>query len=130
MYCILYQIGYSECFNRFWGPKSYHWTQFLFFCCVTCLNVSSIVDIAQVVDTFLGHWFDGGSGALHFHWMDATNSVQVDWVRWDYESCTKEMLINGDCIPFFDQDGILLTTGYGIILLIFMPMALMDLKVC
>jgi hypothetical protein len=91
--------------------------------------VSSLVDISQVVDTFVGHWIDGGSGALQFHWVDATGRLQVDWVRWDYMSCTEDMLVKGNCVPFFDQDGFLFTIGYGVILLIFLPMALMDLKV-
>jgi hypothetical protein len=125
---LLLQIGYSECFNRFWGSKSYHYTQILFFCCILCLNVSSIVDTAQVVDTVVGHLFSGGSGAIHFQWIDTTKRIDVAWVRWDYQSCTEEMLINGDCVPFFDQDGILFSVGYAVVLLIFMPMALMDLK--
>lgn len=130
LYAMVYfQIGYSECFSQFWGPKSYHYTQILFFLCITCLNVTSIVDIAQVVDTFLGHWISGGSGALQFQWIDSTILVQVDWVRWDYQSCSEEMLIQGDCVPFFEHEGMLLTVGYIIVLLIFMPMAMMNLKV-
>ena len=126
---IAFQIGYSECFNYFWGSKSYHYTQILFFACITCLNVSSIVDISQVVDTFAGHWISGGSGALQIQWIGATKRIRVEWVRWDYQGCSEGMLISGDCIPFYDEEGILLTVGYVIALLIFMPMSLMNLKV-
>jgi hypothetical protein len=93
------------------------------------LNVSSIVDVSQVVDTFLGHWYPGGSGGINFMWTKA-EGLDVQWVRWDYSDCSEEMLITGDCVPFSDEDGILFTVGYAIILMIFVPMALMDLKVC
>ena len=43
--------------------------------------------------------------------------------------CTEKMLLTGECVPFLDDDGILFTMGYAITLLIFLPMALMDLKV-
>jgi len=119
-------IGYSECFRKFWGPRSYIYTQVLFFCCITCLNVSSIVDTAQVVDTFFGHWVPNGSIAISFRLIN--NELRVRWVNWDYSSCSEEMLISGECVPFFDQEGILFTIGYAITLLIFLPMALMDLK--
>ncbi|OEU09963.1 hypothetical protein FRACYDRAFT_247571 [Fragilariopsis cylindrus CCMP1102] len=120
-------VGYSECFQQFWGPKSYFYTQVLFFCCVTCLNVSSIVDTAQVVDTFFGHWVPHGSSAVNFQWID--NKVDVRWINWDYSVCSEELLISGECVPFFDSEGgILLTIGYVVTVLVFLPMALMDLK--
>jgi len=119
-------ISYSECFRYFWGPKSYSFTQVLFYCCVTCLNVSSIVDTAQVVDTFFAHWVWTGSVALNFEWIN--NHVQVRWINWDYSGCDESMLSSGECVPFFDEEGILFTVGYAIIVLIFLPMAVMDLK--
>ncbi len=120
------KISYSECFRYFWGPKSYSFTQVLFYCCVTCLNVSSIVDTAQVVDTFFAHWVWTGSVALNFEWIN--NHVQVRWINWDYSGCDESMLSSGECVPFFDEEGILFTVGYAIIVLIFLPMAVMDLK--
>lgn len=119
-------IGYSECFRNFLGPKSYSFTQVLFFCCITCLNISSIVDTAEVVDTFFGHWVPTGSVAINFQWTD--NHLLVKWVNWDYSSCTTKMLTSGECVPFFDEGGFLFTIGYGITLLTFVPMAVMDLK--
>eukprot|EP00539_Tryblionella_compressa_P011125 CAMPEP_0178803704 /NCGR_PEP_ID=MMETSP0745-20121128/14633_1 /TAXON_ID=913974 /ORGANISM="Nitzschia punctata, Strain CCMP561" /LENGTH=535 /DNA_ID=CAMNT_0020462845 /DNA_START=145 /DNA_END=1752 /DNA_ORIENTATION=- len=121
-------IGFSECFRYFWGPRSFAYTQLLFFCCITCLNVSSIVDTAQVVDTFLGHWVKGGSGAINLVWDNDTERFQIRWLHWSYQECSEEMLITGECLPFLDDDGILFTLGYAITLLIFLPMALMDLK--
>lgn len=123
------EIEYSETFEAFWGHKSFIATQILFFLCISCLNISSIVDTAQVVDTFLGHWFPGGSAALYVYWEEGLNA---EFIRWDYHSCPREVLIAGDCVPFAD-DGDLghhLTIGYILCVLVFLPMALMDLKVC
>jgi len=119
-------IGYSECCRYFAGSNSYRITQVLFFLCVTCLNVSSIVDTAEVVDTFFGHWVSTGSIAINFRTDD--NKFLVRLVSWDYSGCSEEMLESGECVPFFDEEGFLLTVGYGITLLIFLPMALLDLK--
>jgi len=119
-------IGYSDCFRHFWGPTSYYITQILFFCCITCLNVSSIVDTAQVVDTIFGHWVATGSVAINFQWAD--KHLLVDWVHWDYSGCSETMLASGECIPFFEEEGILFTIGYGITILTFLPMAVLDLK--
>lgn len=121
------EIEYSETFEKFWGHKSFLLTQALFFCCVTCLNISSIIDTSQVVDTVLGHWVRGGSVALNLFW--ANGQINAEIVRWDYSSCPEEMLESGECIPFHEDQGWYCTLGYLITLLVFIPMALMDLKV-
>eukprot|EP00536_Pseudo-nitzschia_multiseries_P007076 jgi/Psemu1/194662/e_gw1.160.110.1 len=121
-----FDIGYSECFRKLWGLKSYKFTQVLFFLCVTCLNVSSIVDTAEVVDTFFGHWVPTGSMAVAFHLID--NRFHVRLTSWDYSSCSEEALVSGECVPYLGEKGVLLTVGYAITLLTFLPMALMDLK--
>jgi hypothetical protein len=86
-----------------------------------------MVDTAQVVDTFLGHWVHGGSSAIQFLWNDS--GLHCHFIKWSYEMCSEEMMITGECLPFLDDDGILLTMGYFITFMIFFPMALMDLKV-
>jgi len=98
----------------------------LFFLCVTCLNVSSIVDTAEVVDTFFGHWVVTGTMAINFQWID--NQLSVRLANWDYSNCSEESLIAGECVPYHGATGILLTSGYVVTLLTFLPMALMDLK--
>jgi hypothetical protein len=103
------------------------YTQVLFFFSITCLNVSSLVDTAEVVDTFLGHWVHGGSSALQFLWNNTGLHIHI--INWSYEMCSEEMMITGECVPFLDYDGVLLTMGYAITFMIFFPMALMDLKV-
>jgi hypothetical protein len=42
--------------------------------------------------------------------------------------CTHQELIDGLCLPFKNCDGILITTGNIITILIFLPLALLDLK--
>jgi len=121
------EIEYSETFEAFWGHKSFIGTQILFFLCISCLNISSIVDTSQVVDTFLGHWFPGGSAALYMYWDEGPHA---EFIRWSYHSCSQEILEAGDCVPFADDGdvGHHLTIGYAICVLVFLPMALMDLK--
>jgi len=70
--------------------------------------------------------------------------ITTDWssptiVYWDYSMCSQHDLKVGDCIPFgnidTDNDGItvggrriLLTAGKLVVTMVFMPLALMDLK--
>jgi hypothetical protein len=121
------QIEYSEVFRSFWGQKAFVYSQIAFYCCITCLNVSSIVDTAQVVDTFLGHWFPGGSGAINLKFKG--EKPTIEWIHWDYSSCPEEVLDAGDCNPFSDESGLIFSIGYMVILCVFFPMALCDLKV-
>ena len=117
------EIEFSEAFRAFWGTQWFYITEVIFFCCIICLNISSIVDTSQVVDTFLGHWWPfGGTAALQI-FSDSVNVVQ-----WDYSRCTQEDLEQGFCLPFRDTDGILVTAGNVIVTVIFLPLALMDLK--
>ena len=125
------EIDYSEAFKRFWGQKSFLATQVLFFFCVTCLNISSIVDTSQVVDTIFGHLLQGGSAALHLSWDNNNHNItNVGIVRWTYSQCSARALRHDKCIPFNHiHKGLYITLGYFISSLIFIPMALMDLKV-
>ena len=90
------------------------------------MNISSLVDTAEVIDTIFGHWVSTGSVAINFQIDD--NKFLVRLVNWDYSGCSENMLKSGECVPFFDEEGLLLTIGYGVTLLIFLPMAVMDLK--
>jgi hypothetical protein len=70
----------------------------------------------------------GGTGAIQFHDFE-DGFPQIDWVRWDYTVCSPEMMVDGDCVPFGADDGLIFSVGYIAVLFIFVPMALMDLKV-
>lgn len=116
------EIEYSEAFNIFWGRRWFVITQVLFFCCITCLNISSIVDTGQVVDTFLGHWWPfGGSLALKL------TSSSAEWVQWDYSLCSDVEIMEGSCVPFKGEEGVLVTAGSLITTVMFFPLAHMDL---
>jgi hypothetical protein len=132
------EVEYSEAFRYFWGEKWNYFTQLLFFACVTCLNVSSIVDTAHVVDTFLGHWFPLGSYAIRVHPSFSTTSTSsAAFENWKFSQCTNAQYSQGLCLPFLTvamegetpaQQGLLFTLGMLITTMIFLPMALMDLK--
>jgi hypothetical protein len=99
-------------------------TQISFFCCITCLNIASIVDTAQVVDQILSR-FRGG--AVAFEWRQGGWEI----IRWAAHNCSGERIQNGKCIPFeadHNNDTWLLTTGYLLSALMFLPMSLKNLK--
>lgn len=60
------EIEYSDTFRYYWGKKAFIFTHITFFCCITCLNIASIVDTAQVVDQMLSRKVKGGTMALSF----------------------------------------------------------------
>lgn len=122
------EVEFSQAFEHFWGRQWFLVTQVLFFCCITSLNISSIVDTAHVVDTFLGHWAPTGSVALK---VGLHLPPELEWTVWNYSVCSHDDLVKGDCLPFrdqADQDEILMTAGNLITSLVFLPLALMDLK--
>jgi amino acid permease len=124
------EVEYSEAFQYFWGRNWFVVTQVLFFCCITCLNISSIVDTAHVVDTFLGHWWPNSLGGASVA-LQIVSISEVHVVHWDYEECSESALAEGRCLPFLQHLGdgsILLTAGNLITSIVFFPMALMDLK--
>ncbi|GKY98627.1 hypothetical protein MPSEU_000819400 [Mayamaea pseudoterrestris] len=120
------EIEYSEAFRFFWGPKWFLATQGLFLCCITCLNISSIVDVSQVVDTFCGHWMQ-----THALQINGLTAADLKWVQWDYTQCSDEQMHEGLCLPFLKEtieSGILITMGNLIASGVILPLALMDLK--
>ena len=140
------EVEYSDVFRHFLGPQWYLATQIIFLCCITCLNISSIVDTSQVVDTFVGNWIPGGTVAVQLFSNTTATTTQpepldvpddvdamylgnvVKFVRWDRSECTIDEVENGVCLPFSGCDGILLTCGTLITTVLFLPLALMDLK--
>jgi len=110
-------IEFSEPFRIFWGRRAFLVTQVMFFFCTVCLNVAAIVDTAQVVDTFLGHSPFGSFGLT-------PHSIE----RWEHGPCTRKEVKLHQCDPFDDAGDYILTTGYVIAALVFLPISLMDLK--
>ena len=141
------EVEYSDAFRHFLGSRWYIMTQIIFLCCITCLNISSIVDTSQVVDTFVGNWIPGGTIALQLFSNTTTDTQQqeqqqrreaeyiestfwnvVQFVRWDRSECSTDEVDQGVCLPFAGCDGILLTFGTFITTVLFLPLALLDLK--
>jgi hypothetical protein len=136
------EVEYSEAFRHFLGRNWFYFTQVLFFCCVTSLNISSIVDTANVVDTFFGHWWPwGGTAAIRVYTNPAVraggNGIKLEY--WDYSLCTRTELEQGLCLPFRSghgeveeaqdaADSLLFTLGSLVTTLFFLPVALLDLK--
>lgn len=127
------QVEYSDAFRHYWpnNPIWFQSTQLIFFLCVTCLTMSSLADSAQVFDMMLanGGFLGGKSYALRFVPSSTTLNGGFDcfYESWDFDSCSSEE----DCVPFSDhedQGGILLTFGYLLNVIFFMPLALMDLQ--
>jgi amino acid permease len=117
------EVEYSEAFRFFWGNAWYNFTQGVFFCCISCLNISSIVDTAQVVDTFLGHWWPwGGTAALEL------SGGNLSVIRWDYSVCSDLEMRDGSCSPFNKAAGLHFTAGNLVVTVLFLPLARMDLK--
>lgn len=60
----------------------------------------------------------------------SATSIHADWqvFSWDYTLCSPDELVSGLCVPFRNCDGILITTGKIITTLVFLPLALLDLK--
>jgi hypothetical protein len=113
-------VEFSEPFRIFWGAKMYAFTQATFFLCAMTQNVSAIVDTSQVIDNFLGHTM--GSFALEF------SPFKI--LTWKRDACTKQEVTDDQCDPFNGDDGpdMLLSAGYLLATLIFLPMCLVDLK--
>ena len=114
-------IEFSDPFRIFWSENAYKVTQIFFFLTSICLNVAAIVDTAQVVDSFLG-----------FHLSSAGFSPEsMEIQTWSHPPCTRKQVKLGICDPFGDEDvygSYILTAGYVLTAMVFLPVCLMDLK--
>jgi hypothetical protein len=124
------EIEYSEAFRFFWGVQWFHATQVVFFLCITCLEISSIVDTAQVIDTVLGNWWPwGGTAAVEVKLNNNDGGLQWSVVRWEDDMCSVAERNDGSCTPFHGATGsLLLTMGLLFVTVIFLPLALLPLK--
>eukprot|EP00550_Attheya_septentrionalis_P006573 CAMPEP_0198290160 /NCGR_PEP_ID=MMETSP1449-20131203/8119_1 /TAXON_ID=420275 /ORGANISM="Attheya septentrionalis, Strain CCMP2084" /LENGTH=421 /DNA_ID=CAMNT_0043988619 /DNA_START=161 /DNA_END=1423 /DNA_ORIENTATION=- len=129
------ELEYSETFRIFWGHKWFIMTQIAFFICILCQTVASIVDTAQVVDEFMGTKGTNGWGVRLY-------PRPVEFIEWDSGVCLQHTdtdfgidnrdddTIRGGCDPFSDQPegAFIITLGYLLSALAFLPLGLMDLK--
>lgn len=117
-------VEYSDAFRIFWGQRAYIVTHVAFFLCITCLNISSIVDTAQIIDQIIAHIF-GHTSAYRLS-LSGKNKVKY----WSHADCGHHRIKAGECIPFHHQkdDQLLITLGYVATVVLFLPLAMMDLK--
>lgn len=116
-------VEFSDPYRIFWGRRAYYGTQVVFYLCTLCVNIAAIVDTAEIVDSFLGH-SPMGSFGLSFD--------NGGMKRWKHEKpCSRAEVKLGECLPFEGEEygEILLTLGYLITTVAFLPICLMDLKV-
>jgi hypothetical protein len=118
-------VEFSDPFEVFWSRKAFLMCQVVYFLCTVCLNIAAIVDTAEVVDSFLGHTI--GSAAL------AVDQNEIQY--WDHGPCNRTTVKTGACQPYggVDDDGdeysnYLISAGYGITMIFFLPICLLDLK--
>lgn len=129
-----------------WGKKSFMFTHVMFFLCITCLNIASIVDTAQVIDQILARQFSNGTIAFQFAIPGRGNQneggiIDYELLWWNRKQCLMGASRLGqddfedmdDCIPFQSvssgHDTWIITVGYLIAGLLFLPLSLKDLKV-
>ena len=114
-------VEFSDPFRLFWNKSAYNITQVLFFLCATCTNVAAIVDTSEMVDSFLGFHFR----SVGFNFDDFA------FQTWSHPPCSRREVKQGVCEPFGDgmiYGNHMLTLGYVITAIVFLPVCLMDLK--
>jgi amino acid permease len=120
------RVEFSDPFRIFWSERMYTVTQILFFLTTVCLNIAAIVDTAETVDSVLG-----------FHYRTAAVSLDSEtgqhWQTWSHHDgpCTRRQVKLNECAPFNDMavtGNFLLTAGYVLTTLVFLPLCLADLK--
>ena len=123
------QVEYSDAFRQYWpnNPMWFRSTEIIFFLCVSCLTISSLVDSAQVFDIMLvkGGFLGGNTYALRF--VTSSEGFNCIYESWNSDDCSSEQ----DCGPFSDHEdegGILLSMGYLLNVILFMPLALLNLQ--
>ena len=93
-----------------------------------CQIVASIVDTAQVVDQFIAKKSTYGTFALSFQ------NYSMSAVGWDGSSCPivhDKFEPEAYCDPFeADEYGYVISIGYVITLVCFLPLGLLNFKVC
>lgn len=123
------EVQYSEAFRQYWpnNSKWYRSTEVIFFLCVTCLTVSSLVDSAQVFDVMLSKAEILGGNTYALRCATSSEGFGCDYEIWSSSDCLSEE----ECRPFSDQNdegGVLLSMGYLLNVIFFMPLALLNLQ--
>lgn len=124
---------FSDIFGHFLGRRWFLATQLAFFLCLLSQNVAAIVYAAQVLDSLTATLVLDESYALHFH---AAYGGWVGLIGWRQDACSARSRNDGSCVPFtYDaaaaggpaSGGFVLTLGYVLCALLFLPWGLKNL---
>lgn len=116
-------IEFSDPYRIFWNRRAYYGTQIVFYLCTLCVNIAAIVDTSEIVDSFLGHSAMGTWGYAF---------DKGEWQQWIHQRpCSRTEVKLGECLPFDGEEygNIILSLGYMITTVVFLPICLLDLKV-
>lgn len=128
-------IEFSDPFRIYWNEYIYNITQILFYLTAICLNVAAIVDTSEVVDSALG--LHKSSYALSFYNTNSNSTSIIPEIKiWNLmngnqHSCTRKQVKLGLCDPFDNEiiyGNYILTLGYIITAIVFVPLCIKDLK--
>jgi len=122
-------IEYSAAFRYFVGREAFYFTEVLFSLAILCQIIASIVDTAQVFDTFMGSPYSGDvSSSIGIRLIPAP----IRLISWNSEEACDDSTRDDatTCSPFDETiDGeIFLTFGYIISAAIFIPISMLNLE--
>lgn len=120
------QIDFSRAFRLIVGKKWYVLAEALFLtsCCVQAC--ASIVAAAQSLDGFIASFLLGRTFGLQLY-------PEITMVSWDTSACHEETEFvpesdSEDCTPFASAGPLVLTFGFVLVSLLFLPLGLGHLK--
>ena len=122
-------LDFAQAFRIVAGEQWYHPVQILVI--VSCLSqiFAAIVETSQALDSFLASFVIGKTYALQF----STMSI-IEWSSYDCSEASHAKHVTDEgvdldlCTPFADADFGIVTLGYVLMTVFFMPLGLGDLK--
>lgn len=120
------QVDFSKAFRLIVGKDWYVVAEALFLCSCAVQACASIVAAAQSLDGFIASFLFGKTAALQ---LFPTISI----ISWDTSNCHEESEFAAesnmeDCTPFHDAGPLVLTAGFLLVTLLFLPLGLGHLK--
>ena len=120
-------LDYSTAFQLLVGTKFARVTEVVFICACMIQCSTGIVQAAQSLDSFLASYLIGSTYALQLY-------PSVNLISWTDERCSPGLddtddlqeLVN--CVPFFESGSLVVTLGYLLITVLFLPIGMRNLK--
>ena len=127
------EVEYSATFRYYVGNTVFLATELVFFVAIMCQMIASIADTAQVVDSFLGNHIGTfglrvSPGPLEFHGWNAAVACAGEIVDVSSDRDQNSVV---PCLAFDDEDEygqFVLTAGYVLSAIIFIPIGRLDLE--